>query len=241
MNLNEATVLVVDDEPALRDIVGNWFRRVASRVVCAAHGAEALALLRTHQFDLMITDIRMPVMDGVTLLRQAKADGLKTPAVIFISGYSDIAPREAYDLGVEAMLEKPFERDLLIDVAQRSLMDRAELWKTPRATARHPVLKRVFASVEAAISEGRIAFGRGGICVEAGPLASEGPVDIELAFTEDNYTLAGQGIVRWLALKDNLMGIELISVDADSRARVTELAASAGSFIPRAPVPRAAA
>src|SRR5580698_2697640 len=100
MLLREATILVVDDEPALREIVSTWFSRAGAAVATAADGAEGLALLDARHFDLVISDIRMPVMDGIRLLGTARARGLKIPTVLFISGYTDITPREAYTLGV---------------------------------------------------------------------------------------------------------------------------------------------
>jgi DNA-binding response OmpR family regulator len=51
----------------------------------------------------------MPVMDGITLLKHIKALGRYTPSVVFITGFSDFRRREAYDMGVEAMMQKPFE------------------------------------------------------------------------------------------------------------------------------------
>ena len=96
MQLNRASVLVVDDEPVLLDLMGEWFRQISGEVFSAANGVQALEILATHKIDLIVTDIRMPVMDGITLLKKVKANGSHTPGVIFITGLR--GPRRARGL-----------------------------------------------------------------------------------------------------------------------------------------------
>jgi YesN/AraC family two-component response regulator len=125
LHLKEASILVVDDEPMLREIIADWFAGVAGSVLSAENGAQALEMLATNKIDLIITDIRMPVLDGIGLLKKVKAGGIHTPSVIFISGFTDIEPREAFELGAEALLGKPVEYDDLIDTAKRILAGRS--------------------------------------------------------------------------------------------------------------------
>lgn len=232
MKLKEASILVVDDEPALRDILSTWFVRAGSSVVTAAEGAEALALLEARAFDLLISDIRMPVMDGITLLRTARGRGLRIPAVIFISGYSDVTPREAYALGAETLVEKPFTREGLLAAAQRSLSGRDELWQVQPDSSPRLALRRTFPSLAQAMAEHHIAFGRGGICIATWNQVTESAVALELEFTADDLLIAAQGDVRWVARGENLAGIELSSV-VEGRARLVQLADASRSFIPR--------
>ena len=82
MRLKEASILLVDDEPVLLEVLGEWFRRIAGQVFCAPDGVQALEIVATHKIDLIITDVRMPVMDGVTLLKKIKANGSRTPNAI---------------------------------------------------------------------------------------------------------------------------------------------------------------
>ncbi|HLW53452.1 MAG TPA: response regulator [Candidatus Angelobacter sp.] len=233
MQLKEASILVVDDEPVLLEIMGEWFQRNAAQVFCAANGVQALEILAIHKIDLIITDVRMAVMDGITLLRKVKANGLPTPSVILITGFADIDARDAYDLGAEALLEKPIDRDELLKVMQRSLLEPDKRWQKPVDLSAYPVLTRSFASLAAALEEHRIAFGRGGFCIEAGQFREEGPLNIELDFKADGYVLSGQGIVHWLAHQDDQLGIEFTYVTEASRARLIELVKAATSFIPR--------
>ena len=64
MQLKDATVLIVDDEPDLLDIMADWFRREAHCVLIAANGKEALDAIEANQVDVVVSDVRMPVMDG---------------------------------------------------------------------------------------------------------------------------------------------------------------------------------
>src|SRR5215831_6118732 len=121
MQLREASVLLADDEPVLLDIMREWFQQIVGEVFCAGDGAQALEVLAAHKIDLVITDVRMPVTDGITLLKRMKARGGYTPSLIFITGFADIEVRDAYDLGAEALLEKPIEYDDLIEIMRRSL------------------------------------------------------------------------------------------------------------------------
>src|ERR1700679_3890367 len=114
MKLTEARVLVVDDEISLREMFAKWLRASGcADVRVAADGEEALAAIQLAPVDVLITDVPMPVMDGVTLVRRLVEMGERVACIIFVSAFSDIDPREMYDLGVEAFLAKPFRLEEL--------------------------------------------------------------------------------------------------------------------------------
>jgi DNA-binding response OmpR family regulator len=234
MQLKDASILVVDDEPLLLKLVGEWFERIAGQVFVAADAVQALQALARDKIDLIITDVRMPGMNGVSLLKEVKATRGYTPHLIFITGSTDIEPCEAYDLGADAILEKPFGFEELTNAAKRSLAEREELWQTPLDLGAHPTLSGSFESLTLALHKHRIAFGRGGFCVETKQSLVEGPVNIKLDFKEDNFVLSGQGIVRWLAHEANQVGVEVTYVAKECRERVLELTERSASFIPNA-------
>jgi len=120
MKLKEAAVLFVEDEPLLRESMGAWLARKAGRVICAQHGAEALEILAANRIDLLLSDIRMPVMDGIALVKKIRKTGLK-PRVILVTGFKDTAMPDAYTLGVDAIVEKPFDRGQLLRTMQHCL------------------------------------------------------------------------------------------------------------------------
>ena len=69
MELKCDTVLIVDDEPMLLDIFREWLEEDDCRVLTAGDGAAALQILRNQNVDVIVSDVRMPVMDGILLLK----------------------------------------------------------------------------------------------------------------------------------------------------------------------------
>jgi CheY-like chemotaxis protein len=235
MQLKNATVLVVDDEEILLELMAGWFARAGSRALQASDGAAALESIAANRVDLIVSDIRMPVMDGITLLKKVKASGQSKPTVIFVAGCDDIGPRDAYDLGAEALVEKPFERSALLTVAERSLGVRIKLWGSPLGLKTEAVLKADFDSLSAAMEQGLITFGHGGFCVCSTLDLREGPVELALNFKADRRTVSGQGIVRWAAHNEKKIGVEITYIDAKNRVWISALTEGneSASVIPR--------
>jgi PAS domain S-box-containing protein len=111
------TVLVVDDEEAVRNLVGTVLRRQGITAVLAADGREALALFRQQRdtIDLILLDLTMPGLSGEEVLRQLQQLGAR-PKIVVMSGYSeeDIMQRCA-ELGVAGFMRKPFELQTILD------------------------------------------------------------------------------------------------------------------------------
>lgn len=102
-----AHILVVDDEGAIRYSVSKTLQRVGYRVSEAASGEEALEAMAAHEFDVILTDIRMPGIDGVELLRRVK-DMAPDASVILMTGYASLGTAiEALRLGAHDYLIKP--------------------------------------------------------------------------------------------------------------------------------------
>jgi CheY-like chemotaxis protein len=101
-------VLVVDDSPVVRDLVGDALRAHGIRVIEAGDGEEALAQLNLHpQIDLVVTDFEMPRLDGIGLIRALRArEGRRIPAVVVSMRGSDSDKRAALDVGADAYLVK---------------------------------------------------------------------------------------------------------------------------------------
>lgn len=231
-----ATLLLVDDEPDLLAIMAEWFRREGSTVLVAENGAEALRLLRTNHVDVVVSDIHMPVMDGVTMLQEIKSTSTYLPSVMFITGFYDIEPREAYELGAEAIMSKPIERKDLVSAVTRILTPREELWCMPPADTPDAVLLADFESLASALTRGLIAFGRGGFCVYSTLQLAEGPVDLHLDFQADQRKVTGRAIVRWADFAEAQIGVEITHIDDANRPWILSLTEpnKSASFIPRA-------
>lgn len=116
-------VLVVDDEASIRDLLSKTLALAEYEVDTAADGAAALDRLRDHRgaYDLMIADLRMPGMDGLTLIREAKQINAQMP-IIIITGFStESSAIEAVNLGVAGYLTKPFRVPQVLAAAAKAL------------------------------------------------------------------------------------------------------------------------
>jgi two-component system chemotaxis response regulator CheY len=84
------TVLVVDDLAIIRDPIAGALRAAGFNAVCASDGAKALEILRTQQVDLVLLDVKMPVMDGISLLRILRRGAFPSVVpVMMLSGEED--------------------------------------------------------------------------------------------------------------------------------------------------------
>lgn len=102
-------ILVVDDDCEIREVVSDLLERLGYRTHSAADGAEALEWLGHHVPDLILLDVRMPVMSGGELLRRiSDMGGLREVPIVLMSAYADIEDF-AQAKSVRGLLPKPFE------------------------------------------------------------------------------------------------------------------------------------
>jgi excisionase family DNA binding protein len=116
-------VLVADDEESIRDLLSKALAMSDYEVETAADGSSALGRLRARDYDLLVADLRMPGMDGLQLIRDARRfqAGLK---VIIITGYSNESSAiEAVNLGVTGYLTKPFRVPQVLAAVARAFGD----------------------------------------------------------------------------------------------------------------------
>ena len=116
-------VLVVEDEPSIRGIVADLLRFEGYEVREAAHGLEALNILRTWRPDAIVLDLMMPVMDGWAFA-EAAYDVLgrdQVPPILIASASPDLADAAASlrKFGVRAAVAKPFDVDVLLAALER--------------------------------------------------------------------------------------------------------------------------
>ena len=117
----EAPVLIVDDDPELCSALSRVLQRKGYATLTAGGGQEALDLLRRHDVPLVLTDLMMPGMSGIDLLKAAK---LVSPAteVVIITGHGTIETAvEAIKLGAYDFLEKPFTTAAALKVVRKAL------------------------------------------------------------------------------------------------------------------------
>lgn len=242
MELKNATVLVVDDEVMLLEIFREWLEEENYRVLTARDGEGALRILLNQYVDAIVSDVRMPVMDGILLLKNLTTQGVglhgvQPPKMVLISGFADLEPREAYNLGVEVLLQKPIKRKQFVRAIQQTLRPCEEKWAEPPAPGGLQLHIALPSPVDA-IEQGRIAFGRGGFCVRCTSPLREGPVRFDLEFEVVTQSFAGHGLIRWADPDERLLGVEISNLDESCREwAIGLLTLHAGSsYIPRAAI-----
>ena len=114
-------VLVVDDEASIRDLLAKTLALAEYDVDVAPDGRSALERMRMYPYDLLIADLKMPGMDGLTVIREAKRYKADLP-VLIITGFStESSAIEAVNLGVAGYLTKPFRVPQVLAAAAKAL------------------------------------------------------------------------------------------------------------------------
>jgi CheY-like chemotaxis protein len=236
MRLREATVLVVDDEPDLREIFSAWLEVEGCRVFDAANGAEALEVLEAEKIDALVSDIHMPIMDGVALARTVYESKLVIPSIILASGSSDVMPREMHGFGVETLMRKPLKRQDLIRVLENSLMESDQNWLTPSAEPMAQTVAMEIASLEESMRSCQFQLGRGGCCFFSNRLLTEQKTThLSIRFQKESLCLEAQGTVRWFDYDTAQTGMSFDYLDPECRDWVIDAmrTRSSRSFIPQ--------
>src|SRR5918997_1677507 len=116
-----ANILIVDDEQGMRQLLSLVFGRAGHQVRAAENGRRALELLRESSADLIVSDVRMPDMGGIELLRAAR-ELAPDVAVVMMTAFATVeTAREAFKLGADDFIQKPFAVDELKLIAERAL------------------------------------------------------------------------------------------------------------------------
>ena len=128
-----AKILVVDDDPDIRDATTMILETRGYTVVCAANGIEGLACLRAEKPDLMVLDLLMPKMDGFAVckeLQDARWSKYRSMPILILSSVREEASRRRYELetglelNVDDYVEKPIAPDILLERVDRLIKTR---------------------------------------------------------------------------------------------------------------------
>jgi excisionase family DNA binding protein len=114
-------VLVVDDEASIRDLLEKTLTMADYVVDTAPDGRSAIERMRMYPYDLLITDLRMPGMDGLSVIREARRFKADLPVIIVTGFSSEASAIEALNLGVASYLTKPFRVPQVLAKAAKAL------------------------------------------------------------------------------------------------------------------------
>jgi DNA-binding NtrC family response regulator len=116
-----SAILVVDDEEKIRTLLCNALTEKGHTTQNADNGENALALLKSNKFDLIVSDVNMPVMDGVALLKNVKDLRMNIPVIFMTAQGMEQTMKEAVQLGLDGFIEKPFNLNNLMDLINEKL------------------------------------------------------------------------------------------------------------------------
>jgi two-component system, NtrC family, response regulator PilR len=116
-----AQILIVDDEQGMRQLLSLVFGRAGHQVRAAENGRRAVEMLRAASADLIISDVRMPDMGGIELLRAAR-ELSPDVAIVMMTAFATVeTAREAFKLGADDFIQKPFDVDELKLIVEKAL------------------------------------------------------------------------------------------------------------------------
>jgi len=127
MSEEKPRVLVVDDDPTVLDVLAHMLKKVGCEGAGASNGMEAFGLFQRQAFDLILTDIKMPVLSGLGLIERVRAKDQEIP-IIIMTAHADLrSAREALRHRVFDYLMKPFESPVVVESAvRRALKEKRE-------------------------------------------------------------------------------------------------------------------
>jgi len=119
-------VLVVDDEHLIRQIISIILKSAGYKVVEAVSGNDAFSKMTGRDFALVITDLRMPGMDGIEFIKQLRSESAyrSVPVIMLTSEFSDFKKSEAEIAGVSEWIVKPFIRQQLLQSVRKFMGNR---------------------------------------------------------------------------------------------------------------------
>lgn len=241
MNSNERSILIVDDDEALRSGLLKLFELKGFRAKGAESAREALAKIHANNFDLIISDVRMPDGDGVYLLEETKKLNVKLPVFMFITGFTDLPIDVAYAMGAEAVFSKPFKTSQLISAVETALLPVSSKWRT-EVMDDSERFSIALDGLSEAHEQKQLQLGRGGMFVATSQTnwKAGDSIAFEILITRgDVREISGRGTVRWSrrAKTEDLtpgIGVEFKFLSDECRSQIIQLTdKDSVAFIPR--------
>lgn len=129
--MERPTILVVDDELLIRDLLYDFFSGQGWNIAVAEDGEKALDLVRTRQIDLVLTDLKMPNMDGMTLSTELKENHPDMPIMVMTAYPSVDSAVQALRLKLDDYIVKPFNINQLYKTVEKTLKDKTKQQDAP--------------------------------------------------------------------------------------------------------------
>ncbi len=115
------TILIVDDSASMRQLVTFALKSAGYEVIAAVHGKDGLEKLKAGKVDMIVTDLNMPEMDGIELIKNVRKNPASkfTPIVMLTTESQDTRKQEGKSAGASGWLVKPFKPEELVEVVKK--------------------------------------------------------------------------------------------------------------------------
>ncbi|WP_409477262.1 response regulator [Pseudobdellovibrio sp. HCB154] len=186
-------ILLVEDDIDLREIIKLELEYCGATVTEAENGQQAFTLNSQKKFDIILSDIRMPIEDGLTLTKKVKSLNSNSPIIFLMTGYSDFPASEAYHLGVEGFINKPFDFETVLNGFHRVLKPASQRWQEV-FSPQNLIKIKLNQTPDEALTNKSLSVGRGGIMVLCDNNNINFGDNLELTFSDGSVM---SGVVRW--------------------------------------------
>lgn len=129
LKTNKGRLLIIDDEGELREVLAALLEDFTSEIYQASNGLEGIDLLKTHTFDAVLSDEKMPKKSGLEVLKWMRENGIQIPFVIHTGYGQKEMVLEAQRLGAYAFIDKPWDENILINTVKKALLSGMEQQK----------------------------------------------------------------------------------------------------------------
>lgn len=119
----EKKLLLVEDDSLMLEVLKELLSDSGVSVDTSVNGAEGFQKFSENNYDLIISDIQMPVLNGVEFLKKVRSKDSRSPKFMLLTGYSTYKNEEVFKLGANSLMNKPFEFDDLINEVQKLLKE----------------------------------------------------------------------------------------------------------------------
>ncbi len=231
-------VLVVDDETDLAELIGLEFEMLGAEVVKANSANQAIDILRQSDFDVIISDIRMPGGDGTEIIQDLRLRKKDSP-VVLMSGYSDLTSEETFRLGAVAKLQKPFNRHDLISTVMKACLPIESRWTLMPSVAEVKHYSAISHGVASEVISSSVVFGKGGFYLATEQVLPKIDETVLLSVQVDEFRRMDiYATVRWTRHLTTSMpagfGAEIVYIPSSDRDWFLQLIKDldTGEFIP---------
>ncbi len=237
-------VLVVEDQESLRELLVFELELEGFHALEAENGQAALEIIEAGAIDCVVSDVRMPVLDGIGMvraLRERREASFHEVPVVVISAFSDYERSFVYASGVNAFLPKPYDQQVLVQSIRHCCLPKVDRWLcAPTISEDLSVLKGSFQQLSTEMQLNHVQLGTGGIFVplKGKSYAAKDYVRVDLSFETGVLSeLRCLARVLWQRGSDHDgcaagLGLELCGVTRKDAELFVSLSESTTAYLP---------